>query len=88
MTNAEVVVSFAKRLWGDEWLDPMIRFTGVNQRTLQRIYAASRARQDYPAARGVIAALHERLTAEHARLAAALAYLEPFARRADQQGRP
>jgi hypothetical protein len=48
----------------------MSQFTDINLRTLKRICAAAREGQDCPAARGIIAALHERLTA-------VLADLEP-----------
>jgi hypothetical protein len=77
MTNAEVVVALGERVWGQNWVAGMSQFAEINPRTLTRIFAAARDGQDYPAARGVIAALRERLTA-------VLADLEPWARRADE----
>ena len=69
MTNAEIVVQVGERIWGPgSWLGGMSEFAGINVRTLTRIYAAVRAGQDYPAARGVVAALYERLTAVLAEL--------------------
>jgi hypothetical protein len=44
---------------------------GVNPRTARRVLAAANRGEEVAAARGVAAAMHERLTA-------ALAYLEPF----------
>lgn len=77
MTNAEVIKEFGERIWGaGGWVSGMSEFAGVNPRTLARIYAAAREGQEYPAARGVIAALREELTT-------ALDDLEPWARRAD-----
>jgi hypothetical protein len=64
MTNAEIVVQVGERIWGPgAWLGGMSEFADINVRTLQRIYAAARAGEDYPAARGVVTALRERLTA-------------------------
>jgi hypothetical protein len=76
MTHAEVVAQFGERLWGPGWVGGMSQFAKVNPRTLARIQRAVREGQDYPAARGVIAALRERLTAVQDDL-------EPWARRAD-----
>jgi hypothetical protein len=76
MTNAETVAEFGQRLWGANWAYGMSQFADVNLRTLTRIHAAAREGEDYPAARGVIAALHERLVAT-------LHDLEPARRRAD-----
>lgn len=77
MTNAEVVAQFAERLWGRDWVGRMSTFTEINERTLRRIWAAARYRQEYPAARGVIEALA-------ASLDALRDDLEPWAQRADQ----
>lgn len=63
MTNAEAVVDIGQRLWGEHWATGMSVFAGVNRRTLLRILAAARDGYDYPAARGVLAALYERLSA-------------------------
>jgi hypothetical protein len=80
VTNAEIVVQFGERIWGvGSWAGRMSDLTGVNVRTLTRIYAAVREGQEYPAARGVIGALRDGLSEM-------LADLEPWARRADEGG--
>jgi hypothetical protein len=71
LTSAEVVVDLGHRLWGANWPTRMSQFADINLRTLTRILTAAEDGQDYPAARGVIAALKERL-------AAVLADLEPY----------
>jgi hypothetical protein len=76
LTNAEAVADVGQRLWGVNWAYGMSQFADINPRTLTRIQAAALVGQDYPAARGVIAALHERLVAT-------LHDLEPARRRAD-----
>lgn len=76
-TNAKVVALFGERLWGPHWPNAMSDFTGINPRTLTRIRVAARDGQEYAAARGVIGALREQLTA-------VLADLEPWAKRADE----
>ena len=62
-TDAQVVATFGERVWGPGWPKGMAEFTGINIRTLTRIKAASREGEDYAAARGVIGALREQLTA-------------------------
>jgi len=75
MTSAEVVVDLGHRLWGANWPVRMSQFADINLRTLTRILTAAEGGEDYPAARGVLAALHDQL--------AALAHdLEPWARHA------
>jgi hypothetical protein len=78
MTNAQIVALLGERLWGPRWVIGMGEFTGINRRTLERILSAARAGQEYAAARGVIAALHERLTA-------VVTDLTPWAQRADEE---
>ena len=77
MTNAEIVAGIGQRVWGHSWTSGMGHLTGVNPRTLARIYAAARHREEYPAARGVIEALHRALGSVQADLA-------PWVERADQ----
>jgi hypothetical protein len=72
---AVVVVAFGERLFGPQWAAGVARLTGVNKRTLSRIYAAAKDERDYPAARGVLAALE-------ASLAPILADLGPWAKHA------
>jgi hypothetical protein len=79
MTNAEVVAEFGQRLWGGGWVAGMAHFAKINPRTLLRIRVAAALGEDYPAARGVIAALRDALGAAQADLA-------PWARRADDDG--
>jgi hypothetical protein len=82
-TNAQVVVEFGERIWGiGSWAGRMSDLTGVNLRTLTRIHAAVRDGVEYPAARGVIAALRDGLK-EAGGFHEVLADLEPWARRAD-----
>ena len=59
---AQIVSLFGQRVWGANWPSGMGRLTGINPRTLARIYAAAREGRDYPAARGVLAALGRELT--------------------------
>ena len=62
MTHAESVVRAGERIWGPGvWLGGMSEFAEINVRTLQRIYAATRVGEEYPAARGVAASLRARL---------------------------
>lgn len=70
---SELVERFGLALFGAEWAAAMARLTGTNERTVRRIRAAAGEGREYPAARGVLAALHEALK----RLAA---QVEPFAR--------
>jgi hypothetical protein len=76
-THTQIVVQFGERIWKRDWPEQMAVFCDVNIRTLTRIQAAERAGQEYPAARGVIAALRDAL-------ATAQADLEPWVRRADE----
>ena len=62
-TAAALVVAFGERVFGPEWKTALSRFAGVNRRTLDRLYTAHREGRDYPAARGVLASLHEALAA-------------------------
>lgn len=81
MTNAEIVAQVGQRVWGHSWTAGMGHFTGINPRTLARIYAAARHGQEYPAARGVIEALHRCLGAVQADLG-------PLLHQADEVGDP
>lgn len=76
-TNAALVARFGLAVFGPEWGAALARLTGTNERTVRRIKAAAEAGRDYPAARGVLVALHAAL----ARLAAETA---PHAAAADQ----
>jgi hypothetical protein len=55
-------------LFGPEWAAPMARLTATHERTIRRIRAAAAEGREYPAARGVLAALHEALVALEATL--------------------
>lgn len=72
--SAELVAAFGRRVFGNSWGAGIARLAKVNERTVQRIATAAREGRDYPAARGVLAALHEAL-------APIVAELEPHARR-------
>jgi hypothetical protein len=74
---AAVVTAFGEAIWGPLWAAGMGRLTGIAPRTLQRVWTAARADRDYRSARGVLAALHEKL-------APIVDQLEPWARHADQ----
>ena len=71
--HAQLVAAFGRRIFGDAWGAGLARLAGVNPRTMTRIAAAARDGRDYPAARGVLAALHQALApivaelADHAR---------------------
>jgi hypothetical protein len=71
---SELVARYGEALAGSEWGAALARLTGINERTMSRIRAAAREGREYPAARGVLAALHEALTA-------VLDQLAPHARR-------
>lgn len=51
----------ARALFGEEYAAALARLTDTNERTVRRIRAAAREGREYPAARGVLAALHEAL---------------------------
>jgi hypothetical protein len=68
-TFAELVASFGERLFGAEWASPMARLTGTNERTVRRVRQAAREGRDYPAARGILAAMLEHLSPIVAELA-------------------
>ena len=73
MTPTRAVLTAAEALLpgvNGEELSAMAR---INPRTARRLLAAAKGGDDIPAARGVAAALHDRLCA-------ALLYLEPFKR--------
>lgn len=72
-TAADILAEKAEELFGPEWAAPLARLTDTNERTVRRVRAASRDGREYPAAAGLLAALHERL-------AAILKGLQPFAR--------
>lgn len=58
---SELVAHYGETLIGPEWGGGLSRLTGINQRTMSRIRAAAAEGREYPAARGVLAALHDRL---------------------------
>lgn len=61
--NSEHVARIGERLFGAEWAGPLARFAGVNDRTVRRVREAAECGVEYPAARGVISALHDALAA-------------------------
>lgn len=71
---SEILARFGLMLFGPEWAAPMARLTHTSERTLRRVRAAAAEGRDYPAARGVLAALYEALDAIRAQL-------QPFSRR-------
>ncbi|HEV2530935.1 hypothetical protein [Phenylobacterium sp.] len=60
---SEIVAEAGEELFGSEWAAPMARLTDTNERTVRRVRQAAREGRDYPAARGLLAALSERLAA-------------------------
>lgn len=60
----------ATDLFGEDWIQPMARLIDLSPRTLQRIRAAAKAQEEFPAARGASAALAEALPPLTARAAA------------------
>lgn len=60
---SQILASFGERLFGPEWAAPLARLTKTSERTVRRVRAAANEGRDYPAARGILAALHEALTA-------------------------
>lgn len=77
---AAIVAMFGEAIWGSKWALDMGRFTGINPRTLSRIYAAHKQGRDYPAAPGVLAALYRNL-------GPVLADLKPWADHVGLDGR-
>lgn len=67
------LATIGRALFGEDWAGPLAGLANVNARTLSRIKAAAAAGEEYPAARGVLAALYEALEA-------LLATLEPYRR--------
>ena len=62
-TYASRVARHGQEIWGEHWLGPMADLTGIAHRTCKRIRRAAEAGEDFPAARGVLAALEEALEA-------------------------
>jgi hypothetical protein len=58
---AAVLAAFGQEIFGSTWAGGIARLTGASPRTLTRIAAAVKAGEDYPAARAVLAALHDKL---------------------------
>lgn len=73
----QVLAAFGRELYGSNWPSGVARLTGVNRRTLHRIAAVEGGGMDYPAARGVLAALHDKL-------APIVTELRPWSRHAAQ----
>ena len=71
----KVLAAFGRELFGDHWPSGVARLAGVNPRTMLRVSTAANEGRDYPAARGVLAALHEKL-------APIVAELRPWSRHA------
>jgi hypothetical protein len=59
---SQLVAEFGERLFGNEWAAALGRLTGINDRTIRYIRAAALEGREYGSARGVLAALEERLT--------------------------
>lgn len=66
---SEILATFGQRLFGSEWAAPLARLTGTSERTVRRVRAAAAEGREYPAARGILAALQETLAAVAADLA-------------------
>ena len=78
----QLVASIGRDLFGDDWAAPLARLAATNVRTMQRIRGAITDGADYPAAKGVLAALADRLGAYQRVLA-------PYRRKpADRPQRP
>lgn len=58
---SELVAEYGERLFGNEWAAALGRLTGVNDRTIRYIRAAALEGREYQSARGVLAALEEKL---------------------------
>jgi hypothetical protein len=70
-----VLAAFGEAIFGPNWPSGVARLAGVNRRTLHRIASAVAEGRDYPASRGVLAALHDKL-------APIVAELKPWSRHA------
>ena len=70
-----VLAAFGQELFGSNWPSGVARLAGVNRRTMHRIAGAAIEGRDYPAARGALAALHDKL-------APIVAELRPWSRHA------
>lgn len=57
------LANLGRELFGDDWVGPIARLAGVNARNVERCKQAAREGVEYPAARGVLAALQEAATA-------------------------
>lgn len=60
-TCAALVDRYGEALFGPEWAAPLARLTDTNERTVRRVRQAAREGREYPAARGLLAALYDRL---------------------------
>jgi hypothetical protein len=58
-TFAQILARYGEQLFGEEWAAPLARLTGANERTVRRVRQAAREGLEYPAARGLLAALGE-----------------------------
>lgn len=58
---SQIVSDAGEELFGPEWAAAMARLTDTNERTVRRVRQAARDGRDYPAARGLLAALADRL---------------------------
>jgi hypothetical protein len=72
---AAVLAAFGQAIHGPNWPSGIARLAGVNPRTMHRIASAVAEGRDYPAARGVLAALYDKL-------APVVAELKPWSRHA------
>lgn len=59
--HAQLVAHYGHMVFGSDWVSPLARLAKVHPRTVQRIKEAASAGRDYPAARGVLAAMYEAL---------------------------
>jgi hypothetical protein len=66
---SEVLDEIARAIFGEEYASALARVTDTNERTIRRIRAAAREGREYPAARGVLAALAEAVEGFAAELA-------------------
>ena len=60
-TYSSILAAYGERLFGGEWAAGVARLARVNERQVQRIRVAAREGREYPAARGVLAALGDAL---------------------------
>lgn len=54
MNSENRVAKICAAIWGEAWVDPAARATGLNRRTLQRIKAADRDGMPHANADGVL----------------------------------